>query len=86
MRLFAAISIPDAVKQACEFRTTWQSELVRYALHGLLHLRGFDDLEPAPRRRMKCEEERLLKLVRARFPLRQLARPAKAKTGARTSS
>lgn len=69
------ISIPDAVKQAREFRTTWQSELARYIIHGLLHLRGYDDLQSAKRRVMKREENRLLKVVTAKFPIRQPARP-----------
>jgi probable rRNA maturation factor len=57
------ISIPDAVSQSQEFGTTWQSELVRYAIHALLHLRGYDDLEPAARRVMKREENRLVNAV-----------------------
>lgn len=57
------ISIPDAVAQAKEFGTTWQQELVRYVIHALLHLRGYDDLEPAARRIMKREENRLLRAV-----------------------
>jgi probable rRNA maturation factor len=68
------ISIPDAVKQAREFKTTWQSELVRYIIHGLLHLRGFDDLQPTKRRAMKLEENRLLKQTALHFPVRAVAR------------
>jgi probable rRNA maturation factor len=68
------ISIPDAVEQAREFGTTWQSELMRYIVHGLLHLRGFDDLQPTRRRVMKREENRLLKKTSAQFPVRSLAR------------
>ena len=68
------ISVPDAVQQAREFRTTWTEELVRYLIHGLLHLRGYDDLQPALRRVMKREEERLLRLVAAQFDLREIGR------------
>jgi probable rRNA maturation factor len=68
------ISVPDAVAQAREFKTTWQSELVRYVVHGLLHLRGFDDLDPTLRREMKREENRLVKIVEGKFALRELAR------------
>jgi probable rRNA maturation factor len=68
------ISIPDAVAQAREFGTTWHSELTRYVIHGLLHLRGFEDLQPKLRREMKREENRLLKLVEQEFRLRELAR------------
>jgi probable rRNA maturation factor len=71
------ISVPNAVAQAKEFGTSWQSEVVRYAIHGLLHLRGYDDVDPASRRVMKREEERSLKAIERRFPLRNLARKRK---------
>ena len=67
------ISVPDAVKQAREFRTTWQEELIRYIIHSLLHLRGYDDLEASKRRAMKREENRLVKKVASQFSLRNLA-------------
>jgi rRNA maturation RNase YbeY len=68
------ICIDDAIAQAREFRTSWQSELARYVIHGVLHLRGFDDLQPAARRTMKREENRLLKKTAHLFPLSKLAR------------
>jgi probable rRNA maturation factor len=66
------ISIPDAVKQAREFGTTWQSEVVRYVIHGLLHLCGYDDLQPKKRRVMKREENRLLRKTTSLFLLKQI--------------
>lgn len=66
------LCLDDAVKQAPRFRTTWQGELVRYLLHGLLHLHGFDDRSPTVRRKMKRQENRLLRLAAAQFPLKQL--------------
>ena len=69
------ICLDDAVAQAKQFRTTWQSELVRYVIHALLHLRGYDDRTPAARRKMKREENRLLRQMARRFPLRRLSRP-----------
>jgi probable rRNA maturation factor len=66
------ISIDDAKAQAREFRTSWQSELARYVIHGVLHLRGFDDIRPADRRKMKREENRLLKEIARLFPLSKL--------------
>jgi len=68
------ISLDDAVAQARAFGTNWQSELVRYLLHGLLHLRGLDDRTAAQRRRMKREEGRLLRLAAREFSLSRLAR------------
>jgi|SRR5436190_5746807 len=67
------ISVPDAVKQAREFGTAWQEELIRYIIHSLLHLQGYDDLEASKRRVMKREENRLVKKVASRFSLRNLA-------------
>ena len=39
------VCVPVAINQAREFHTTWQSEVVRYVVHGVLHLMGFDDRE-----------------------------------------
>jgi probable rRNA maturation factor len=55
------ICVAEAVRQAAEFGTEWNQELHRYVIHGLLHLRGFDDREPAARRVMKREENRLVR-------------------------
>jgi rRNA maturation RNase YbeY len=70
------ICIDEAVSQARRFGTIWQEELARYVVHGLLHLAGFDDVKPAARRMMKSQEKRVLGLLAAGFPLRQLARGA----------
>ena len=71
------ICVDEAVLQACRFRTSWPSEVVRYLVHGVLHLRGFDDLDPIARRRMKRQENRLLRALATRFSLSQLARSSK---------
>jgi rRNA maturation RNase YbeY len=72
------ICLDDAVKQAKEFRTTWQSEIVRYVIHGLLHLCGHDDVNPAARRHMKREENLILRRISEQFPASRLARAAKS--------
>jgi probable rRNA maturation factor len=68
------ICMDDAIAQAREFRTSWQSELARYVIHGVLHLRGYDDIRLADRRKMKREENRLLKEMARLFPLKELGR------------
>jgi probable rRNA maturation factor len=73
------ISVADAVAQAREFRTTWQTELARYVVHGLLHLRGYDDLTSAARRKMKREEGRIVRLLGRQFTLSKLARTPKVR-------
>lgn len=66
------ISVPDAVDYARKFRTAWQAEIVRYVVHGVLHLAGCDDLKPGPRRAMKRRENGLLKELSQRFDLGKL--------------
>ncbi len=61
-----------AVTQAREFGTEWRSELVRYVIHGILHLLGHDDLEPVARRQMKAVEGRWLRTISRRFALSKL--------------
>jgi probable rRNA maturation factor len=71
------ICIDEAFVQAKRFRTTWQSELVRYVIHGILHLCGYDDLTPADRSIMKREENRLLKKLQLALPSQKLATPTR---------
>ena len=71
------ICVDEAVRQARRFGTGWQSETARYLVHGLLHLLGFDDAKAGDRRRMKREEDRLLRRLARRFSLAQLSGPAK---------
>ncbi len=66
-----------AAEQARRFGATWQVELARYVIHGILHLRGHDDQSAKKRRVMKREEARLLKAMDARFSLSNLARRTK---------
>jgi rRNA maturation RNase YbeY len=66
------VCVDDAAKQAGEFQTTWRSEIVRYVVHGVLHLLGHDDLEAGPRRKMKRAENRLVRRLEAAFPVSKL--------------
>ncbi len=58
------ICVDEAIRQAKRFRTTWQSELTRYIVHGVLHLLGHDDHVAADRRKMKREENWLVRKLR----------------------
>ena len=73
--LFICVDVARA--QATEFKTSWQAETIRYVVHGVLHLLGHDDLKAAVRRKMKREENRLMRLLAKRFSLAQLCRAAK---------
>jgi probable rRNA maturation factor len=66
------VCVAEAERQAKEFKTSWQAEVVRYVVHGILHLAGHDDLRPVPRKKMKREEGRLVRELSQRFALSKL--------------
>jgi rRNA maturation RNase YbeY len=66
------VCLEEALVQAARFRVTWQNELVRYAVHGILHLSGFDDKTAAARRKMKRQENQLMRRLADQFKLDQL--------------
>ena len=71
------ICVDEAILQARKYGTRWESEIVRYVIHGVLHLLGHDDRRTAARRRMKREENLLLRLISRRFSLAQPGRAVK---------
>ena len=66
------LCIDEAIAQAKRFRTSWQAELARYAVHGVLHLLGHDDTRAATRRKMKREEDRVLRELAAQLDLKKI--------------
>ncbi len=62
-----------ASAHAKKYRVTRGREYARYLIHGVLHLRGHDDQKSAASRRMKTEENRLLRQLARRIPLDSLA-------------
>ena len=71
------VCVNEAVAQAKRFRCTWQAEIVRYIVHGVLHLLGHDDLKSEARRRMKREENRLVRRLGLKNSFAELSRAAK---------
>ncbi len=57
------IGAQTAKRQAGEYGVSTENEIVRLAIHGLLHLLGFDDATPALRQRMHEEENRILTML-----------------------
>ncbi len=74
------ISVDDAIAQAKEFKTNWQTEIVRYIAHGILHLLGHDDLKPQLRRKMKREENLLVRKLARKFSLAQIGGGSKLRS------
>jgi probable rRNA maturation factor len=55
------VSVETARRNAREFGNSLMSEIKLYIVHGLLHLHGFDDGQPAGSRRMKNTQEKILR-------------------------
>lgn len=53
------LSVDTAERQAAQHGTSLAGELKLYLLHGLLHLRGYDDCTPDARRTMMAVQTRL---------------------------
>jgi probable rRNA maturation factor len=66
------ICVDEAVWQARKFGTSWQSEVIRCLVHGVLHLLGFEDSTARARHKMKREEDRWLRKLSRRFTLSKL--------------
>lgn len=58
------VSVETASRYAREHRRAFAEELTLYVVHGWLHLAGYDDLQPAKKRRMRAAESRALDLLR----------------------
>lgn len=66
------VCLDAAVSQARRFHTTWQSEVVRYVVHGVLHLLGEDDRTARAHRRMKAAEDALVRRLAGMFDFSRL--------------
>ena len=57
------ISAETAVRQGREFGHGLEREVIYLAVHGLLHLLGYDHMEEADKKIMRAEEERALREI-----------------------
>ena len=62
-----------ANEHAAQYQVTLGREIARNIIHGVLHLLGYDDKESTARKKMKHEENRLLKKLSRRFSLDTLS-------------
>jgi probable rRNA maturation factor len=70
-----------AEENAKEFGTSCSYEVARYLIHGILHLRGYDDKKQAARKIMKQKENLLMKDASKHFPLSSLVKKPKTNCG-----
>ena len=73
------VSTETAVRMAAEVGWTARLETAYYVLHGILHLAGYDDLTPAPRRAMRRRERSLLESLGLPAPPRPRAPAGKSR-------
>ena len=57
------ISVETARRQAGAFRSAMLKEIQLYLVHGLLHLRGFDDKVPFKAKVMRTLQERITRMA-----------------------
>lgn len=55
------ISVPQTKRQAKEYGVTFESELYKLCIHGLLHLRGYDHVKDEDYRVMKLLEDKIMR-------------------------
>lgn len=53
------LSVETARREARRRRPPQRQEVLRYAIHGTLHLVGYDDATPGQRRKMRLQENRV---------------------------
>jgi len=56
------ISYDRAMDQAKTFNISFEAELIRLLIHGLLHLAGYDDIDESDRTKMKLQENALVEM------------------------
>lgn len=61
------ISYEDALKNAKKFKVSFDNELLRLVIHGILHLSGFDDMKKEEKKIMKKLENELVKKFEKKF-------------------
>ncbi len=54
------ISIEDAKENAKKFKVSFDNEIVRLIIHGILHMLGYDDVTKVKRNKMKLLEDELV--------------------------
>ncbi|MCA0269548.1 MAG: rRNA maturation RNase YbeY [Bacteroidetes bacterium] len=57
------VDLDTAAERCAEFGTDYEAEAIRYALHGVLHLCGYDDATPDEKAAMHRLEDRYLALA-----------------------
>jgi len=57
------ISLETAARHAKDFNDSFEREILRYIVHGMLHLAGHDDAEPAAQAAMELAQEQIVAAI-----------------------
>lgn len=76
------ISVPTAERQATELGHSLERELAFLTVHGMLHLLGYDHIEPDDESRMLTRQRALIAEIEPRLAPKDGARSAEGKTHA----
>jgi probable rRNA maturation factor len=58
------VGVASGLSARASLQNKFSAELTLYIVHGWLHLAGYDDLQPAKKRRMRGAEKRAMALLR----------------------
>ena len=58
------ISVDDAEENARKYKVSFNEEIARLVIHGILHLLGFDDMKKKDKIKMKRQENKLLNTLK----------------------
>jgi probable rRNA maturation factor len=64
------ISIDRVRENAGKYKVTFEKELLRTVIHGVLHLCGYGDKKPADKKKMRAKEDEALELYSQRTKTR----------------
>ena len=57
------ISLDRAQENAMRYKVTLRNELARLAIHGMLHLAGYDDKSPAAKKKIRRKEQDFIERI-----------------------
>jgi probable rRNA maturation factor len=61
-----------AFEQSKKFKAPVNEEFLRYVIHGILHIKGYDDLNPQDRKKMRNQENKAIKKIKSAFKIEEL--------------
>ncbi len=61
-----------AIQNAAKFKTTVSKEIIRYAIHGILHLKGYNDETPEEQKLMRKMENTTITHLKRKYNIEEL--------------